>query len=186
MYWNDVNNEFDSGRGITAFFVAKPLSVDQPTVAVMYSKRDSSSALAAGWEMQTTSAPSPDTWIATVSTGAVATSVSSVSGLSLTRTDVVCFRADPERTELAIWVNGKKEATTALVTVPGNNAIALRTFNTFEGNVNCWAYWNRPLSDAEIRLLALDPYRLWRPQSFYRMSEGLSLGGFVPDFFLTF
>jgi hypothetical protein len=136
--------------------------------------------------MQTTSAPSPDTWIATVGNGASATSVSSVTGLSLTRTDVVGFRADPERALISIWVNGKLEASTALAIVPGNNAIALRTFNTFEGNVNCWAYWNRPLSNAEFRLLAIDPYRLWRPQPFYRMSEGLAAAGGMPaNFFMS-
>jgi hypothetical protein len=184
MYWNDVNNEYDSTRGITAFFVAKPLSVDQPVVAVAYSKRDTASALAAGWEMQTTTAPSPDTWIATIADGATSQSVSSVSGLSLTRTDVVAFRVDPERATLAIWVNGVKEATTALTIVPGNNAIALRTFNTFEGNINCWAYWNRPLSDQEMRLLYVDPYRLWRPAP-YQRGEGLSSAA-NSNFFLSF
>jgi len=171
--WNDANNEYDSSRGVTFFVCAKPLSIDQPGVAVLYSKRDTSSATAGGWELQTTSAPSPDTYFGTVTNGAVSADVTSTTGLSLTRTDVVVVRADPERAQLSIWVNGVKENTVALGFAPTNNAIAVRMFNTYEGFINCVAAWNRPLSDSEIRLLYLDPYRLWRPVP-YRYGEGLA------------
>jgi hypothetical protein len=186
LKWDDVNNEFDTTRGITWMVVTKPLSVDQPGVAVLYSKRDTSGGAAAGWELQTTSAPSPDTYFSTVANGAVSSDVSSVSGLSLTRSDVVVSRADPERLEHAIWVNGVKENSVVMVIVPGNNAIDLRVFNTYEGFINMVALWDRPLSDSEIRLLYTDPYRLWRPQRWYRMTEGKAPAVARNSFFLSF
>lgn len=186
LKWSDVNNEFDTTRGITWMVVTIPLSVDQPGVAVLYSKRDTSVGIAAGWEFQTTSAPSPDTYFSTVANGAVSSDVSSVSGLSLTRSDVVISRADPERLEHAIWVNGVKENTVVMAIVPGNNAIDLRVFNTYEGFLNMVAMWDRPLSDSEIRLLYTDPYRLWRPQRWYRMTEGKAPAVARNSLFLSF
>jgi len=187
LKWADANNEFDTSRGITAFVALKPLSIDQPVVAVAYSKRDTSGgAAAAGWEIQTTTAPSPDTWNVQIADGATLVGVSSVTGLSLTREDIVCFRVDPERTALSIWVNGVKETTTATAVVPGNNAFDLRSFNTFEGFINCCALWNRPISDAEIRSLYTDPYRLWRPMPWRsKFTEGIGSAA-KSNFFLTF
>jgi hypothetical protein len=185
--WADVNNEFDSSRGLTAFFVARPLSLDQPAVAVPYAKRDTASATAAGWEFQTRSAPSPDTWFATIADGATSVDCLGTTSLSLTRTDVVAMRADPERGFLSLWLNGKKEIETAMgAVVPGNNALAVKVFDTFEGNIACVALWNRPFADSELRELFRDPFLLWRPARRDFM-QGIGFGPTARNsFFLTF
>lgn len=186
--WTDVNNEYDTTRGLSAFFVARPLSLDQPAVAVPYAKRDTSAAAAAGWEFQTRSAPSPDAWFATIANGALSIDALGVTSLSLTRTDVVAMRADPERGFLALYVNGFKDTQTAMgIVVPGNNALALKVFDTFEGSIACCALWNRPLADSEIRQLWTDPFLLWRPTR-RQFMQGIGLGvSAVPNsFFLSF
>lgn len=158
--WNEINGSYATTRSLTAFLVLKPLATNSPALSAFFRKKNTATT-DPGWKFDTTG--NPDLWLTRVGNGASTAAATSITASSLTKHFVIGMRADVERAFISIWVDGRKEAQSALAFVPGNDgAQPLSLFQAFEGQINVAALWNRPLSDGEMVRLFLDPYMLWR------------------------
>lgn len=173
--WSDIGSQWNTSRGMTYFVLLRPDATTQSGLVAFY-RRKNTATTDTGWKLDFDGA-APSHYVGRVADGAsTAVAISTTTALT-TRTDAVCVRADPDRGFVSIWVNGVKEAQSALAFAPGNPALPLSMIQAAVAKFSVVAFWNRPLADAEIRSLYADPFQLWRqPRREFFMDIGKAVG----------
>jgi hypothetical protein len=173
MTWTEINGSYVPTRSLTAFVVLKPLATNSPATSAYFRKKGTSTT-EAGWKFDTTG--NPDAFLVRVANGASTAAASTITTSSLTRHFALGLRADVERGFLSVWLDGRKEAQSALGFVPTNDAAQpLALFQSFEGQISTAVLWNRPLSDGEMIRLYLDAYALWRGRQLVRVPRASAI-----------